>query len=79
MKLLTAFYFKDELYIRLVPSKRLFNSTLVHEVINRGDVFAMRVSDQQYTVVPGKAAVVHTTIHIDKPLTQSPTQLTLEL
>lgn len=57
---LKTFIYKDELYIRLVPSKRMFQSTLIHEVVNRGDIFAMRVRDQQFTVIPGTAEVVHT-------------------
>jgi hypothetical protein len=77
MKQLNAFYYKDELYIRLVPSKRLFNSTTVHEVVNRGDVFAMKVSNQQFTVVPGKASVTHTYIPVSVPLTLN--QLELDL
>lgn len=60
MSLLKTFIYKDELYIRLVPSKRMFQSTLVHEVVNRGDIFAMRVRDQQFTVIPGTAEVTHT-------------------
>jgi hypothetical protein len=64
MKNIKAFYYKDLLYIRLVPAKSLFNSTLVHQVVNRGDVFAMRVSDQQFTIVPGKAEVIHTEIPV---------------
>jgi hypothetical protein len=68
-KVLNTFYYQNQLYIRLVPAKRLFNSTLVHEVVNRGDVFAMRVSDQQFTVIPGKAAVTHSRIDITEPLT----------
>lgn len=57
---LKTFIYNDELYIRLVPSKRMFQSTLIHQVVNRGDIFAMRVSDQQFTVIPGKAQVTHT-------------------
>lgn len=57
-----AFTYNGELYIRVIPGKKLFNSTMVHEVVNRGDIFAMRVSDQQLTVVPGKAEVAHTTL-----------------
>lgn len=57
---LKTFLYKDELYIRLIPSKRMFQSSLIHEVVNRGDIFAMRVSDQQFTVIPGTAEVVHT-------------------
>lgn len=68
-KTLRTFYYKGQLYIRLVPSKPLFNSTMVHEVVNRGDVFAMRVSDQQFTIVPGKADVTHTTLDLTVSLT----------
>lgn len=68
MKNIRAFYYKDTLYIRLVPSKAMFNSTLVHQVVNRGDVFAMRVSDQQFTVTPGKADVTHTEIPVPAEL-----------
>lgn len=67
-KVLKTFYYKNQLYIRLIPAKPLFNSTLVHEVVNRGDVFAMRVSDQQFTIVPGKAAVTHSAIDVTEPL-----------
>lgn len=56
---LNTFTYKDELYVRLIPAKNLFRSTMVHEVVNRGDVFAMRVRDQQFTVIPGKADVTH--------------------
>jgi len=68
-KTLTAFYYKGELYIRAIPGKSLFNSTMIHQVVNRGDVFAVRVSDQTLTIIPGKAAVTHTGIDIATPLT----------
>ena len=68
-KVLNTFYYKNQLYIRLVPSKPLFNSTMVHQVVNRGDVFAMRVCDQQFTIVPGKAEVTHSSIDVTEPLT----------
>ena len=57
-----AFTYEGELYIRAVPGKKLFNSTMVHEVVNRGDIFALRVRDQQLTIVPGKAEVVQTVL-----------------
>ena len=57
---LKTFIYKDELYIRLIPGKSMFHSTMVHEVVNRGDIFAMRVRDQQFTVIPGKSEVIHT-------------------
>ena len=77
-KTLKTFYYKGQLYIRLVPSKTLFNSTMVHQVVNRGDVFAMRVCDQQFTIVPGKADVTHSQLDITEPLTDR-TQMELDL
>ena len=57
---LTTFTTPDgELYIRVIPSKSLFKSTMVHEVVNRGDVFAIRVSDSTLTIISGKLAVEH--------------------
>lgn len=73
-----AFWYKDQLYIRLIPAKRLFNSTLVHEVVNRGDVFAMNMSNQQFTVIPGIAEVEHKEINIPFEVTRKPKDL-LEL
>ena len=54
-----AFYLDDELYIRVIPGKNLFKSTMVHEVVNRGDVFAVRVRDSLLTIIPGTAKVEH--------------------
>jgi hypothetical protein len=49
-----VFLYKDELHLRVIPVKKLFNSTMVHEVVNRGDVFAVRLHDQALTIIPGK-------------------------
>lgn len=54
---LGGFWYEGRLWIRVVPSKRLFNSTMVHEVVNRMDVFAMELATQQFTVIPGRAEV----------------------
>lgn len=77
MKILNCFYYRNDLYIRLVPAKTLFNSTMVHQVVNRGDVFAMRVSDQQFTIVPGRANVNHFKAEAPWPLLEDTTQLEL--
>lgn len=63
-----TFLYKGELYIRVIPSKMLFRSTMVYEVVNRGDIFAIRASDSQLTVIPGTAAVEHQT-HFLMPTT----------
>jgi hypothetical protein len=54
-----TFYYKDNLYIRVVPAKPLFKSTMIHEVVNRGDIFAVRVRDSLLTIIPGTAEVIH--------------------
>lgn len=54
-----AFVYNGDAYIRCIPSKPLFRSNLIHEVVNRGDVFAMRIKDQVLTIVPGTAEVTH--------------------
>jgi len=59
-----TFTYNNELYIRCIPGKNLFKSTMVHEVVNRGDIFAVRVRDQMLTIIPGTAEVVHSTHHV---------------
>jgi len=59
-----AFYYKDELYIRVIPGKNLFKSTMVHEVVNRGDVFAVRCSDSLLTIISGKEDVTHVELEL---------------
>lgn len=49
-----VFLYKDELHLRVIPVKRLFSSTMVYEVVNRGDVFAIRLHDQALTIIPGE-------------------------
>lgn len=59
---MNAFIYRDELYIRCIPGKNLFKSTMVHEVVNRGDIFAIRVSDSSLTIIPGTTEVEHQTV-----------------
>ena len=62
-----AFLYKDELYIKVIPGKRLFQSTMVHEVINRGDIFAVRISDAALTILDGNIHVEHIELY---PMTE---------
>lgn len=39
-------------YMRVTPVKRLFNSNMVHEVITRGDFFAVDLRSGSLTVLP---------------------------
>lgn len=54
-----AFIYKGQTYIRLIPGKRLFQSTMVHDVVNRGDIFGMNIETQVFTIIPGNAQVSH--------------------
>ena len=51
------FKYKDRIYMRIIPTKRLFNSTTIWEVVNRGDIFAVDMETFTFTVVPGIAIV----------------------
>lgn len=48
------FELDGKLYSKVVPAKTLFHSTMVHEAINRGDVFAVRLQDMSLTILNGK-------------------------
>lgn len=56
---LKAFELDGVLYLRVIPGKKLFQSTMVHEVVNRGDIFAVRLEDSVLTIIPGKSQVTH--------------------
>lgn len=51
------FKHKGKIYLRITPGKKMFHSTMVHEVINRGDIFAVNMDTAIYTVIPGKDKV----------------------
>jgi hypothetical protein len=53
------FKYNGEWYLRVIPAKTLFRSTMVHEVVNRGDVLAVRMSDSTLTVIRGSSQVEH--------------------
>lgn len=54
-----AFIYEGDIYLRVIPVKRMFQSTMVHDVVTRGDVFAVRMKDSSFTVIPGSANVIH--------------------
>lgn len=56
---LKLFRYKDEIFLRVIPGKNLFRSSMVHEVVNRGDIFAVRLSDSILTIIPGDSQVEH--------------------
>ncbi len=65
-----SFLYNNELYIRCIPSKALFRSSMIHEVVNRGDIFALRVRDQMLTIIPGTAQVEHSEHRLIPPAGQ---------
>lgn len=62
-----AFCYNGVNYIRVIPGKRLFNSTMIHEVVNRGDIFGMEIGTQVMTIIPGGAKVEHFELYIYEP------------
>ena len=40
-------------YCKVIPAKRLFNSTMIHEVITRGDFFAVDIETGTLTILAG--------------------------
>lgn len=48
-----TFTYKSEEYIRVYPAPKLYNSMTIRNITNRGDIFAVRLSDMKLTIVPG--------------------------
>jgi len=46
------FTYKGVVYMKVTPCKLLFHSTTIHEVVNRGDIFAINMETYVLTVVP---------------------------
>lgn len=63
-KTLKAFELDGVIYIRIIPGKKLFQSTMVHSVVTRGDIFALRLEDSVFTVIPGKSLVRHLELEV---------------
>jgi len=59
-----CFKYRDRFYLRIFPTKRLFNSTTVWEIVNRGDIFALDLETLQFTVIPGIANVEFFTLEM---------------
>jgi len=66
IKLGRFFLYRNRTFMRMAPAKTLFHSTTVHEIVNRGDVFAVNTVTGVFTVIPGKAEVGKITVK--KPL-----------
>jgi hypothetical protein len=51
------FEFNNSVYRKIIPCKTLFRSTTIHEVVNRGDIFALNLTTGVFTVLPGAALI----------------------
>jgi hypothetical protein len=47
------FVFEGRPFMRVTPAKHLFHSTTVHEVVNRGDFFAVNLATGVLTILKG--------------------------
>jgi hypothetical protein len=50
-----VFMYEDQPYMKVIPAKRLFNSTMIHEVCTRGDFFAVNMVTNVFTILPNGA------------------------
>lgn len=50
---LQTFNHNNTTYVKIIPSKKLFNSTMIHEVVTRGDIFALNLETGEFTILPG--------------------------
>ena len=50
---LHTFNHNNTTYVKIIPSKKLFNSTMIHEVETRGDIFALNLETGEFTILPG--------------------------
>lgn len=56
---LNLFMHNNDIWMRIIPGKGLFKSTMVHGVVNRGDIFAVRLRDGIFSIIDGNEQVQH--------------------
>jgi hypothetical protein len=49
------FTYNGDIWMHIVPSKTLFRSTTIHDVITRGDIFAVNLNTRVFTILPREA------------------------
>ena len=54
-----AFRLNNTVYIRVIPSKFMMNSTMIYEIVTRGDILAMEIDSQKLVVIKGTEQVEH--------------------
>jgi len=75
-----TFQYKGRTYTRILPSPRLYNSTTVRDVTNRGSIFALCLGTGYFTILPGRGKIEVTEVAVRKlPKSTPTTQLKLDL
>ena len=46
-----SFYFDGQLYMKMIPTKSLFHSSTVYDVVTRGDFFAVNLETGVFTIL----------------------------
>lgn len=59
-----AFIHNSHTYIRVIPSKYMMNSTMIYEMITRGDILAMDITDQKLVCIKGTESVQHIELNL---------------
>lgn len=54
-----AFIHNNRTYIRVIPSKYMMNSTMLYEMVTRGDILALDVETQKLVCIKGTEQVEH--------------------
>lgn len=54
-----AFVHAGKLYIRIIPSKFMMNSTMIYDMVTRGDILAIDVIEQKIYCFRGTEKVTH--------------------
>lgn len=66
MTTLTAFLYKDQPHIKIIPTKTLLRSTTLYEIITRGDILALNLTTGVFTVIPQATPVQPYEIQIQR-------------
>lgn len=50
---MTTVEYNGNTYAKIIPTKALFKSTMVHDVVTRGDVFVHNIGTGEFTIMSG--------------------------
>lgn len=67
-----AFVHNNRTYLRVIPSKFMMNSTLIYDIVTRGDVLALDIEDQKLVCIKGTEQVQHYDADINIRVPEAP-------